>query len=127
MSPEQSTGEPGVSPGQEERRAFRRVELRAPAMLDAASSYHSGQCENVSAGGVVVHTDAGLEVGTQVELYFELPNGIAVEANAEVVRRDGSHIALKFVELEHELVVALRAFCRRSGMMAAVRPSRPDV
>jgi len=91
-------------------------------MLDAVSSYHSGRCENVSAGGVAVRSDAGLDVGTQVELYFELPGGIAVEANAEVVRRDGQCIALRFVELEYELVVALRAYCRRSGMHSAVRP-----
>ena len=95
-------------------------------MLDAVSSYHSARCENVSAGGVVLLTDAVLEVGTKVELYFELPSGIAIEANAEVVRRDGNRLAFKFIELDHELVVALRAFCRRSGMHAAVRQSRPD-
>lgn len=91
-------------------------------MLDAVSSYHSGRCENVSAGGLFVRTDAGLEVGTKVELYFELPGGIAVEANAEVVRREGDRIALCFVDLDHELVVALRAYCRRSGMHVAVQP-----
>ena len=91
-------------------------------MLDAISSYHSARCENVSAGGVVVHTDAALEVGTTVELYFELPGGVAVETNAEVVRHDGERIALRFVDLDHELIVALRAYCRRSGMTAAVRP-----
>lgn len=72
-------------------------------------------------------TDAPLDVGTKVELYFELPSGVAVEANAELVRRDGNRLAFKFVELEHELVVALRAFCRRSGVHAAVRPSSPEL
>lgn len=74
----------------------------------------------------MLHTDAGLEVGTSVELYFELPGGIAVETNAEVVRCEGERLALRFVELEHDLVVALRAYCRRSGMQAGVRQSRPD-
>lgn len=96
-------------------------------MLDAASSYQSARCENVSAGGVVVQADVTLNVGTKVELYFELPGGVAVETDAVVVRQDGPRLALQFVDLEHELVVALRAYCRRSGMHAAVRPSQADL
>ncbi len=106
----------------DERRVFRRAALGVPVMLDAASAWQKAECENVSAGGVAVRSTVDVPVGTVIDLYFELPTGIAVEASAEVIRRDGDRLALRFVEIDHELEVALRGFCRISGLHGAVKP-----
>lgn len=119
-SPSSEVPSPGSAPA--ERRAFRRASLGVPVMLDAASAWQKAECQNVSAGGVAVKSTVDVPVGTVLDLYFELPTGIAVEASARVVRRDGDKLALRFVEIDHELAVALRGFCRISGLHGAVKP-----
>ena len=53
----------------------------------------------------------------------ELDVGVlGVEAIAEVQRFDGSLAALRFVEIPRESVLAIRSFCRVSGLMSVVRP-----
>jgi PilZ domain len=104
-----------------DRRAFRRAPLGVPVMLDAGSAWQKAECENVSGGGVAVRSTVDVPVGTLLDLYFELPTGIAVEASAEVIRRDGDRLALRFVEIDRELLVALRGFCRISGLHGAVK------
>jgi hypothetical protein len=101
-----------------ERRAYQRVSLDVPALIDAIRSHHAGRCRDVSLGGVAVRTDAELAIGTELEVYFELPSGIAVETRATVVRCDAEEIALRFVELGAQTRVALRAYCRPSGVRA---------
>lgn len=111
---------PASVPSGAERRSHRRAGLAVPVMLDADSAWQKAECLDVSAGGVAVRSAVDLPLGTVLELYFELPSGVAVEARAEIVRRDGDRVALKFVSIEHELEVALRGFCRISGLHPAV-------
>jgi c-di-GMP-binding flagellar brake protein YcgR len=94
-----------------ERREHKRAEFAAPALLDAARSWHKGLCENISLGGVKVRTDAGLDIGTEVEVYFELPRGVAIETRARVVRTADGELGLAFVGLDGEAAGALRSFC----------------
>jgi hypothetical protein len=105
----------------DERRIHPRARLEVPAMLDARSSHHTGRCRDVSAGGVAISTNAALPVGTIVEVYFELPNGIAVEGGAEVVRSGDVELAFRFVELPPDSRMALRGYCRLGGALASVR------
>ena len=115
---------PDSGPPVSERRSYRRVMLEAPVMLDAAAEYKKAQCRNVSAGGVAVQTDGPLPVGTVLEIYFELPIGYAVETRAEVVRSHGNEVALRFVDLDPRAQVALRSYCRVSGLhRVSVPPS----
>lgn len=72
---------------------------------------------NLSAGGVALEADVPLEAQQTVSVYFELPSiGFAVDARAVVIRRDGRLVALCFVDLERETALALRSFCRLSGL-----------
>lgn len=63
-----------------------------------------------------IETELELAPGEIVGVYFELPIGYAVEARAVVTRIELNRIALRFVEMDHEAEVALRSFCRISGL-----------
>lgn len=69
-----------------------------------------------------VERSVELAVGERVTVYFELPIGFGIEATAEVHRFDGELVALRFVEISRESVLAIRSFCRVSGLMSVVRP-----
>ena len=85
-------------------------------MLDSTAAYQSARCRDVSAGGVCVFVDEKIEVGTGIEVYFELPTGVAVEAQAQVVRSKGHLVALRFLDLDAQMRAALVAFCELSGV-----------
>jgi hypothetical protein len=106
------------SPDSTDRRVHTRVPLQAPVLLDALSTWQRARSENVSVGGVAVACETPIAVGKVVEVYFELPNGIAIEATAEVVRSSGAMIGLKFKSLDRQAALALRAHCRTTGAIA---------
>jgi hypothetical protein len=99
-----------------ERRASLRVPLDVPALLDSDRAHHSGRCCVVSTAGVVVAVDAAVPDGSEFDVYFELPSGLPVEARAVVIRTSAEGLVLRFVRLEARTRVALRAFCRPSGV-----------
>lgn len=99
-----------------DRRRARRARLDGPALIDAASSWQAGRCCNVSTSGLAVETEQDLALGSTVEVYFELPSGVAVETRARVVRSDNGVLGLAFEELERQTALAVRAHCRVSGM-----------
>jgi hypothetical protein len=103
-----------------ERRSHRRTQLDRPVLLETSTRTATVRSVDVSGGGIAVRTDLALQVNERAELYFELPIGYAVEARAEVVRRQGDLLVLRFVELAREAEIAVRAFCRISGMQSAV-------
>ncbi len=76
-----------------------RAPLSTPALIDAFAAYHRARCENVSVSGVALSCDAALPVGKNVEIYFELPSGVAIETKARVVRAAASLVALQFTGL----------------------------
>jgi hypothetical protein len=84
----------GVRP---DRRIHPRAELDAPVLIDAGHSWGKARCQNVSVGGLALQVERPLSAGTRVDLYFELPTGVAIETQAEVVRSDGDEIGLRFV------------------------------
>jgi hypothetical protein len=100
----------------EDRRAFRRAQFDRPVMIETDVESQSGKALNVSAGGIALETTLDLAPGSDVGVYFELPIGYAVETRATVVRRQGAVVALRFNELAHEAVVALRSFAKISGL-----------
>lgn len=61
-----------------------------------------------------------MKVGETVEIYFELPSGVAIETRARVVRHEATHIALEFLELAPDARLALKAHCRARTATAAV-------
>jgi hypothetical protein len=89
-------------------------------MVDSLASYHSGRCRDVSAGGLSLWLNQRLEVGTRLEVYFELPTGVAVETTAEVVRTQGHMVAVAFLEIDAKTRAALVAYCEMSGVRRIV-------
>lgn len=93
------------------RRACRRAALHVPVLLDAESSYYTAQCCDVSQAGLGVETEAPLQIGTSMEVYFELPTGSAIEARATVARTAPNRVGLRFQEIGAESAAALREYC----------------
>jgi hypothetical protein len=108
-----------------ERRAHRRAPLQAPVIVEDSLGTRTLQCLNVSAGGVAVRLEAPWIGALVVGVYFELPFGFAVESQAQVLRKTDGMIALQFLDLTHEALVALRGFSRLSTSIRAVRISVP--
>lgn len=119
MNTEESVVQRAGATSVPDRRAARRAPLEGPALIDASSSWQSGRCHNVSIGGMAVEADTLLPAGTTLDVYFELPSGVAVETRAEVVRAEGDVLGLKFIDLDKESHIAVRAHCRVSGMHQA--------
>jgi hypothetical protein len=125
--PDTIPGSPGVpAEGQDERREFRRAVLDKQVLIDDDRVPQPLRARNVSGGGIAVDASVVLEVGSVVEVYFELPIGVAIEARAEVVRVDGGTMALRFLELAHDQEVALRSYCRLSGLHRLEVPIRHE-
>ncbi len=102
-----------------DRRSHRRAPLDRPVLVDVPSSSRPVRALDVSGSGLSLVTgdeDLDFELGSIVEVYFELPIGYAVEARAQVVRRDSGVTALRFLDLDREAEVALRSYCRISGL-----------
>jgi len=110
---------------QTDRRTFRRAPLDRPVLLETDTRSSTARIINVSGGGIAVRTDLGLVVGERMSVYFELPIGYAVQVDAVVLRREGEVAALRFVDAPHEAVLAVRSFCRISGLVPAARRAGP--
>jgi predicted Zn-dependent protease len=80
-------------------------------LIDAASAYHTARCRDVSPGGLGLELRAELSLGTTVDLYFELPTGVAIEVRAEVVHKGNDFVGLRFKGLRAEEQRALAAYC----------------
>lgn len=93
------------------RRAHRRAALTSPVLIDSARSHHTGRCRDVSEGGLLVELETELPVGTPVDLYFELPTGVSIEARAEVLRSATSTLGLRFEALSTEHRRAVSSYC----------------
>jgi hypothetical protein len=87
-----------------------------PVLVDTQQSWQRARCENVSVSGVALVCDVPIPIGTTVALYFELPSGVAVETEACVVRSNGHSLGLRFVRLDRETEVAIRAHCHASSV-----------
>ena len=104
-----------------ERRAQRRAVVELPTMVDSEASHGAGRSRNLSAGGIALTINGDFSLGAVVDVYFELPIGVSVEARGEVVRRNENELALRFIDLDSKLALALRSFCRVSGLSRAAQ------
>ena len=101
-----------------ERRLFPRVQAdvyyRAPRIAPKKRAIH-----DISLGGVRINCDEKLEVGTELELEFYLPDGNAIAAIAKVrwtsILPEGSDAlytaGLEFMHLTPEAAEQLRKIC----------------
>ncbi|MFO0549545.1 MAG: PilZ domain-containing protein [Polyangiaceae bacterium] len=110
-----------------ERRAFRRAPLDRPVHLETQARTATARSVDVGGGGISLRTDLSLALGEHVSVYFELPIGYGVETSAVVVRRESGLFALQFESPPYEAVVAVRSFCRASGLHPAYRTATGDL
>lgn len=96
-----------------DRRRHRRAPLDAPVLVDNQKNWMHARCQDVSVSGLAIEATTEVAVGESVEVYFELPNGVPVEAIAEVVRCHGSRIALRFIKIGTRAMLGLRSHCRQ--------------
>jgi hypothetical protein len=95
-----------------DRRAHSRVAASLPVLLDTQHDWGNLRAVDVSASGLAVVGEVHASVGSVVDIYFELPSGVAIETKAKVVRVEPNRTALTFVALLHDEELALRAHCR---------------
>lgn len=107
-----------------ERRAFRRAPLDRPVLVETSQRTSTARSVNVSGGGLALRTELDIQPGERVSVYFELPIGYPVETGATVLRREGDIAVLRFVDGPAEAILAIRAFCRVSGLQPTFAPSR---
>jgi hypothetical protein len=122
-----STTEPSAASSRREpgeRRAFRRAPLDRPVLLETSHKTITARSVNVSGGGLALRTELDVRPGERVSVYFELPIGYGVETGATVVRREGDLTVLRFVDGPSEAILAIRAFCRVSGLQPAFAAPR---
>jgi hypothetical protein len=93
-----------------DRRSSYRVDFSSPVLLDNQQAWWRCTAENISEGGLCLADLGPLEAGAKVELYFELPNGTMIEAQAEVVRCFGSVVSVRFLQLNDDQLRGLRSF-----------------
>ena len=115
-----------VGPASVERRAHRRAQLDRPVLVETATRTLTARTVNVSGGGLALRTDAALQDGELVNVYFELPIGFGVQTDAIVVRREGEVTVVRFVDGPREAMLAIRAFCRVSGLQPVTRSGPPS-
>jgi hypothetical protein len=94
-----------------ERRLHGRTPLDVPALIDGMSFWRCTRVIDVSIGGVSLEIEAPLPLGHEIDVYFELPLGVAIETRAVVVRQHGPQVGLRFLALDERGRDALTTFC----------------
>ena len=87
------------------------VPCAAPVMVDAGQFWCTGHGAEVSTEELTV-TDvhSPFEVGTGVDLYFELGGLVAIEGRAVVTRTEADRVTLQFLDLDPEARDALEDY-----------------
>jgi c-di-GMP-binding flagellar brake protein YcgR len=97
-------------------RTAMRVNYRAPVRIGALGQQFESEMLDMSIGGMLVRSPAGLAIGTKVELTFDLPSrpglsvvGAVVRSQRERGERAGRS-GLAFVDLDAGARDAIRRF-----------------
>gem|GEM_PF-1011541 len=127
-----------------QRRGFVRVDVNLPAKYmplmragQAPSEYQKAHIVNLSGGGARIVTwhspeDEDLDVGSRLQLEFELPDGNRIETKASIIRISGERtekgvnykIAVEFTEIDQRKQDAVAKYVlecqyemRRKGLL----------
>jgi c-di-GMP-binding flagellar brake protein YcgR len=89
----------GKSP--ESRRAAARVQISVPVELETFGEKYSANSQNISGGGMLLHAQAPVKVAQPLQLFFVLPNQVAVEIPAVVCHKRGEQFGVRFDPTHH--------------------------
>ncbi len=109
--------------GHEQRSSGGRVFVEADIGLLTDSHFYTGLSQDLSTGGVFIATYQPKPAGTQVGLYFALPEGHVVEAKGVVrwTREGGGDtppgMGIAFESLSQEDLDAIERFCESRAPM----------
>ncbi len=99
-----------------------RAQLAVKVGLEHGNNFFTGFSGNISSGGLFVATHQTLPIGSQVELFFEMPDGHAVASLAEVrwvreynpMAEDAPPgMGFRFVNLRHDDNVMIERYIDR--------------
>ncbi len=79
-----------------DKRRHPRVRFSGPVLLDSQQKWTRALGRDVSAGGLSVDSDEQFDIGTELDVYFELPGGVAIETRGRVVRSNGPRLSVAF-------------------------------
>lgn len=74
---------------QSELRGAVRFPVKLPIEIKAEGAQHIADTDNMSAGGVLFHLDADMEVGSTVEFQISMPASVLGSANDVLVTGSG--------------------------------------
>jgi len=101
----------GVLPITDEPTRHDSAPCEAPVMVDAGRFWCTGHSAEVSAEDLTLdNVQLPLDVGTGVDVYFELGALAAIEGRAVVTRADAGRVTLHFLDLDPEAVHALETY-----------------
>jgi len=113
-----ATPRASIPPEGERRRTPGRVRLDVDIGVFSQSTFYAGLSLDVSSGGVFVSTHQLLPSGSEVTLYFVLPNGYPIEARGVVrwTRAGGMNapagMGVRFTSLSPEDLAQIHEYCR---------------
>lgn len=96
-------------PAPRERRQHKRVALVTRARLVTPSGSRVGRCSNVSMGGMAVRSGGPLRIGDTLDVEFDVDRG-RVRTKAEIVRRTGDLLGLRFTHLDQVSLLTLMTY-----------------
>jgi c-di-GMP-binding flagellar brake protein YcgR len=100
----------------EEKRRFSRIFFDMPTELTVAdTSYTIEQMANLSIGGCLLKIEDDLPVGAECKIIIllnDMPQGLRVEVNGEIVRNDAETVGIKFTRINPDDLIHLQNIIR---------------
>lgn len=82
-----------------DRRRYSREPLEVPVLVDSLRAWETCQTNDISPGGVAIRSERDWGAGAEVDLYFELPGGFAIEARAQFLGAGDGLCRFRFTQL----------------------------
>ncbi len=119
------------APNEKERRTFQRVRLRFPVRFRTdvnPTVWHAGVTEDISAAGMLVVTDARVDVSTRLVVLFSVPgeraprqiSGLVTRSQVDEVTR-GFLVGFNFIDLDDASRAHITAALRSTDIMGLLR------
>ncbi|MGZ4825814.1 MAG: PilZ domain-containing protein [Terriglobales bacterium] len=87
------------------RRKSTRIDLVIPVEMEASGERYPAESQNISQGGMLLNSEAPVNVTQSVQLTFTLPDKAPIEIPAVVCHKRGTLFGVKFDPAHQRLVV----------------------
>lgn len=99
-------------------RRFFRINYVTKAKVTLSDACFEAMTDNLSAGGIFLHTDYALPVGTFATINFTIPNAShpSVTVKGAVIRKEQQGLAFEFKSVDYYTFTNLKAFIRQKPL-----------